>query len=456
MSITDFSMKKIYLIILLFCSLHTEFTFSQVEKVIVETYYISDSLDATDTIGGHLEVGSITYRIFVDLAAGVKLRKLYGDQSHPLKFSSTESVFNNIADGLTFGKDFSKSRYGENTVALDSWLTLGQTTRIGAKTYFGVLKDQDVSGSFIGGANNDGGSAAISGGLITNNDPLAFFPVNISDGMDTLNYVPTSWADFGIIDDLSGEDSTIFGSKKRGYEFISTNAALQNSGVSGVNPDSNQVLIAQITTKGQISFDLNIEVEVPSFPNPVIIKYVAALANGEVNSDTLKLSPFLRYPAICGCSDPNYLEYNASFSCGNTDSCRTRIIFGCMDTLACNFDFEANYNLPGLCCYPGNCSDRDIGIVCPTLAFGKIAEQLINLYPNPVNNELTLQFASKMEKSFSYSISNFLGKIIFQKDLGPVSGVITEKINVNELSSGVYIFQLKSVDTSSIAKLIKK
>ncbi|MEY4593948.1 MAG: hypothetical protein RIQ47_358, partial [Bacteroidota bacterium] len=40
---------------------------AQVENVIVERYYVSDASDATDTIGGGLAAGSVTYRIYIDL-----------------------------------------------------------------------------------------------------------------------------------------------------------------------------------------------------------------------------------------------------------------------------------------------------------------------------------------------------------------------------------------------------
>ena len=53
------------------------------------------------------------------------------------------SFFNNKQYGETFAKDILKTKYGKNTVALDTWLTLGQTTRTQAKTYFGVLKSED-------------------------------------------------------------------------------------------------------------------------------------------------------------------------------------------------------------------------------------------------------------------------------------------------------------------------
>ena len=100
----------------------------------MEKYYISDSIDETDTTGSVLPAGSKTYRIYIDLMPGSKIKKIYGDVNHALKISSTATFFNNSVDGQSFAKDFSKNRYLENTVALDTWLTLGQTTKVAAKT----------------------------------------------------------------------------------------------------------------------------------------------------------------------------------------------------------------------------------------------------------------------------------------------------------------------------------
>jgi len=36
--------------------------------------------------------------------------------------------------------------------------------------------------------------------------------------------------------------------------------------------------------------------------------------------------------------------------------------------MACNYDPNANFNIPELCCYPGLCGDRDIAVVCPQLS----------------------------------------------------------------------------------------
>ena len=48
---------------------------AQLQKVIVEKYYISDANDASDTLGGGINTGTTTYRIFVDLAPGSILKK---------------------------------------------------------------------------------------------------------------------------------------------------------------------------------------------------------------------------------------------------------------------------------------------------------------------------------------------------------------------------------------------
>ena len=70
--------------------------FAQLEKVIVEKYYVSDDKDSTDTFGGVLKSGSTTYRIYVDLMPGSKLMKMYADANHKVEFASTEVFFNHL------------------------------------------------------------------------------------------------------------------------------------------------------------------------------------------------------------------------------------------------------------------------------------------------------------------------------------------------------------------------
>ncbi|MBL0070880.1 MAG: hypothetical protein IPP34_03205 [Bacteroidetes bacterium] len=99
----------------------------------------------------------------------------------------------------------------------------------------------------------------------------------------------------------------------------------------------------QLTTTGDLSFELNIEIEETNGGSTNTVKYVAS-------NDTLLLdevvSPFLKYPSVCGCTDPDYLEYNSSFACNDAAQCLTLVVFGCMDTLACNYDSQANFSIP--------------------------------------------------------------------------------------------------------------
>jgi len=439
---------KIYLLFFLALFINASLVAQDaIKKVIVENYYISDANDATDTTGGNLETGSITYRVYIQMKPECKLTKIYSDPNHALKIYSTANFFNNKDRGKVFGKDITKSSLSENTAALDTWLTIGQTTtKSGGKTYFGILKSQDTDGSFIGGVNNDGGSAAITSGLLTNNDPLAGIPLTVADGMDTSVNVPTWQLLYGI------DDTTIFGSKV-GSEFISNTAVIQCSGAMGVNPDSNEVLVAQLTTKGEISFELNVEIYDPNpiGSNPNIQDYVAK--NGNPASSVYRC-PFLTYPPICGCLDKNYKEFNDTINgCNNHDSCKTLIVFGCMDPNACNYDPSANYNIQSLCCYPGMCGDRDISIVCPNLDNHRMK---INVYPNPAIDKLNINISNMNFENTVITVYNIYGDKLIEKNVNNNSDNITHEIDLSTIAKGVYYIRVEDNNGVNVTNLFVK
>jgi hypothetical protein len=411
---------------------------AQIEKVFVETYYIADANDATDTTGGGIDAGTKTYRIYVDLKPGSRIRKIYGDAYHRLMFSSTEVFFNNKVDGLTFAKDFNRNRFKENTVALDTWLTIGQVSQQSTKTYFAVPKPADRDGSFIGGLNSDGGSAAIAQGLLVNSDTEMGIPLTTADGIDTMLAEPNNWAHYGFQDFATQNDSTIFGSLVPGMSFVSNNAGLINSaGIGGVIRDTNQVLIAQLTTRGELSFEINLEIEQLDGVFTKIVKYVA-------KSDTLledeALSPFLSYPFLCGCLDANYLEYKDIYACNFQDSCKTLVVLGCMDTSACNFDPKANYNVSSLCCYPGLCNDRDLTVVCPALASENFN---LSVFPNPSADLINFSFWLKNEQEISYSVQDLFGnEIISLTTAGKDQGNVIRSVDIGTLDNGLYLLKV--------------
>ncbi len=413
------------------------FTQAQLENVLVEKYYVSDDFDALDTNGGHLLAGTTTYRIFVDLPKGSKLLRIYGDKNHPFSIKSTQAFFN-AKDGVSFGKDLKKSSLANNTVALDSWLTLGQVCK---PNYYGIPKEQDFDGSFIGGSvNNDGGSSKIPFGLLTNVEPQVGSPITLKDGIVSTTKVDSLWNDFGIKNFLNSEDSTIFGSIVQGKEFTSKNFYLRNSGSIGIDTNKNQVLIAQLTTAGELTFSLNIEVLEMINGVPTKVQYVSndSILKNE-GSYNEKYSGFLKYPFTCGCIDQNYLEFNPRAVCSDQQACKTKIVLGCTDPMACNYDPTANVMVHNLCCYPGSCNNRDIALVCPSLLESALT---FEIHPNPTQNNLFLNAKTGSEQLMSYEIYDVFGTKVISKVIGTKLTIVDEEVSTELLSNGIYHIRL--------------
>lgn len=412
-------------------------SFAQIESVNVETYYITDDLDATDTGGGHLEEGAVTYRIYIDLLPGSKILSIYGDNDHPLVFSSDQPFFNHSEEGITFGKDLNKNRLSTGTVPLDSYITLGQCSRSFSQgAYFGVPKDKDQDGSVVGGVHNDGGSEQIPTGLLTNDDSRIGQPLTTADGLHFSSELPDSWIDIGFIDLLSNTDTTIFGAATPKNSFNMTDVSLRNSGVYGVDPEDNQILVAQLTTKGEFSFEINLEVEIKEGDVFKIVKYVArnvALHENEI------FEPLLSYPYECGCTDPDFMEASTTFACTDNSKCLTPVVLGCMDSLACNYNPSANFNVQDVCCYVGYCNDLDLSVICPDLQpRGEIRQDQIKLFPNPVLDELSVDLDFVLNNDIQYTIYDMYGKMMKE---GVMKGQ-NRNMDVINLSPGYFTLQL--------------
>jgi hypothetical protein len=446
-------MKKIAIFLLFFFSVVGK---AQIEKVIVETYYVSDTLDVTDTIDGSaraLPVGSKTYRVYLDLKRGYKLAKIFGNANHALKIASTANFFNNIDRPSEYYGYLIKKNYfaGNPTLALDSWLTLGLATTVNN----GILKTQDTNGTIR--TNSWKGTAGISGGILRNNDPTAGIPLTTEDGLlPSVTTYTNSFNDHGFtngVGNASGIDTTVFGSSKVGSQFISNDAYLyQSSGVMGAFADSNQVLVAQLTTTGTLSFELNVLILDSNGNNPTY--YVAKGSS----ADNYAINPFLSYPPPCGCRDARYLEFNPNAACDAVNACQTLKVFGCTDSMACNYNPNANVFLPDFCCYPGYCNDRNIALVCPDLSPYKLKQKNISedVYPNPVQNNLSLQLIYSADyAAVTYTIYDAFGRIIKEQDLGTIHGNSLLQTDVTDLPSGLYLFRVSVAGNTSIKKFIK-
>ena len=256
-------MKQIFTsIVLLISSL--SFAQNGLENIIVEKYYKSSALDTVaNADGGVLPVGSVTYRIYADLLPGYTFQAAYGIDvipagisagDHELRISTSTKFFNHEVRGNT-SPTYTKNHAKTNTVMLDSWLSGGAA----CAGNFGILKSEDDSIMTVVNIDN----------ILMNADTSCGIPLNQQDGL--IAGSPQSVTFLGIDSEIA-----ILGSENVGPngQLISTyNGSWAVLG-GAVGPDnlSNKVIIAQLTTDGIFSFELNIQI---GTPNGDIQKYVA-------------------------------------------------------------------------------------------------------------------------------------------------------------------------------------
>lgn len=389
------------------------------EGVEVETYYVSTEAEEGATVGGNLPAGSVTYRVYIDLAPGVRLRALYGNATHPIEITAEAPFFNNNDRGELWGHLIRGNRLDENTVALDSWLSLGAAT----DDHWGVLKANDPDGSVVGGENHE--DAWLT------NDAMGI-PLTEADGLAAwdLSFAQSFFA--------SGDPADLaFGEATETNSFVSSNFRIQQVGV--VSPDEdNRFLVAQLTTSGELVFKLNIEVVTPSNEVVRIVSDNTVLGADEVFSN------FLSYPPVCGCTDPFFLEFDPVAGCDD-GSCATEIVFGCNDPLACNYDPEVNLNVPELCCIlPDNCAGLDPDLICPdfVLSINEDAnEALPMIYPNPANERASIQWPGDA-KQIDMVMYMSTGQLALQQTLERNNPSAAFECALDALQRGMYFVVL--------------
>lgn len=227
------------------------------ENIIVEKYYVSDANDTSvNSIGGILPIGSVTYRIYADMLPGYKFQAAFGIQGHELRIETSTLFFNNEDRGAT-SPTYSKSQAANNTVMLDSWLSVGAA----CNGNFGILKTLDDGALNVANSENPQ--------VLQNADPMLGIPLNMQDGL--FPGTPEPVITVGISTELAIFDNQNDGSNGPVFTTLDGSWASLNG---SVGPDSmdNKVLIAQITTNGIFSFELNIQI---GTPNGGVEQYVA-------------------------------------------------------------------------------------------------------------------------------------------------------------------------------------
>jgi hypothetical protein len=213
------------------------------EAIIVEKYYVSDAKDAESKTGGHLPVGSVTYRVYVDMLPGYRFQAAYGIPGHELQIATTTKFFNNEDWGGIIANVIPFRNLKDNTVMLDSWLSAGA----GSDGTIGVPKADD----------NEAGTIINADGILQHSDPSAGIPIKMRDGLSA--GTPARVTAFGIDTMLA-----IFNKQTASGIFSTTNGSWACLGGSaGRDSTSNKVLIGQFTTDGVFTFELNIQIGTP-------------------------------------------------------------------------------------------------------------------------------------------------------------------------------------------------
>ena len=104
--------------------------------------------------------------------------------------------------------------------------------------------------------------------------------------------------------------------------------------------------------------------------------------------------------------------------------------------------------------YLGNCSDSDtiiINVGVNDVLHPELGSEF-TIYPNPVNDNLTIEFI-KPNLYEELKIMDNIGKVIFQKE---ISSSMIENIDMSKFSSGLYSFMLSGDQKTRVTKVFKK
>ena len=164
----------------------------------------------------------------------------YGNSSHTLFLKTTTSFFNNEDRGATT-PTMTKTQDAANTNMLDSWLSVGAAC-VGN---FGVMKSDDNGVSNV--VNSDG--------ILQNNAASMGIPLTTQDGLLAGSPEAVTFVGINPSSDLSMFDAT----SQAGNYFSTTNGAWASLNGSVGPTATNRILIAQITTDGVFSYQLNIQ-----------------------------------------------------------------------------------------------------------------------------------------------------------------------------------------------------
>ncbi len=444
-------MKYITLCLVLFFSINKGFS-QGLDSLIVERYYISNIDDSINSVG-NLPVGSTTYRIFVDLAPGYKFQAAYGNSNHELRFATTTSFFNNEDRGATT-PTYTKAQARYNTVMLDSWLSVGAA----CAGNYGILKSQDNGISTV--VNLDG--------ILQNNNPLAGIPLTTQDGL--IAGTPQTVTAVGIDNEMQVFDAT----SGFGNLFTTHNGAWSAlNGAKGPTSE-NRVLIAQLTTNGAFSFELNIQIK--DTVSNLTEQYVAINPTGnEIQNSGLLYSSNIAPTVSISYPTPttNLIggnSVNITADASDVDGTVTKVEFY-VNAAKIGEDLTSPYEFSWICVSGidtlktvatdnngAQTTSSFVVVNVGTVSVNNLVSltQNVRIFPNPAASKLSLEIVPSSEnRATAYDLYSISGAVLFHKDLGVISTKVIDVIDISKYSSGTYFIGI-NIDGKTIIKQFSK
>ena len=459
---------------------------SGLEGVIVEKYYVTNADDSTNAADegavSELKAGSITYRVFIDMAPGYKFVQLFGNEDgtvnppnpiHPLIIQTTTNFFNDPNYGQVYPETNSLINTRKHTALIDSWLSIGGV----CSGRMGVLKTEDTDGS-IGNAN--GALTNTLGGVygVAINSVVAG---NAQDGL--MPGTPSTPNTPGL-----GSPITDVFDQVAGTTFSTTNGSMfALGGVVGVTP-SNMVLVGQFTTKGVLCFSLNVQVSntltnvseiyVPSNPEAGEFLFPALAYCSATVSAPSNTPPTI---SVTGSSNNVPVGSTVTFSAttADADGTVTAVQFladgvnygsAITGTTGASTVYTTNWTAPatpGIFTITATAIDNSSSTVTSNsfivTTFTPVGIANINytlasfvIYPNPTKGVFTINVSNARENANNkYSIYDVTGRLVSSKDLGKVSNNFSETIDLSSFNSGLYFINLSLDGVISTRKIIK-
>jgi len=435
-----------------------------IDSIIVEKYYISNAADAAGSVGT-LPVGSVTYRVFVDMKATYSLQALFGKPAadnvtslHPLKVFTSTSFFNNEDRGDTSPNSIPSNQLNKNTIALDSWFAFSGTSN----NQVGVLKSDDNGAANLIQTGRSGASA----GMLANTNYAMGIPLTTQDGM-----IPGTPGSVGFVG-TGGQESIFAASSQAGNSFIVNDGSVYYQGsIAGPNPTgTNRILIGQFTTNGVFSFELNLQIK---DTNGVVQNCVARNLDALATNPVQYTHPSLIYtssttnvnvaPTVSITAPTDAATYSvgssvtitaaASDSDGVIDSVQFFV-----DGVKIGVDATSPYSYvwvttSGTHTLTAVATDNNGEhttsapiTISPTTGINEItANTSISIYPNPASDIVNIEInTTEQIVNATYAIYDVIGNMVSNKKIGTLSGTYSDKIDVSTFAKGLYIIKISS------------